>query len=189
MVYAASTMPRAIRWGVNIGPLMAKLPPHQIVGSQQLPPRPLHAKRRQVAQLYCLHTCMNDPPWINHRPENANRVGPTCARVMDIYVCIDAVCVHGAYVRPLVHECEWMCTSHGDVLCPCTCMSCVLQHVKRQYATCAHALTQHVAHARAQVYTHVAAVHVRASALSASDERGTPASKHGTNTSHTRFQI
>lgn len=64
-------------------------------------------------------------------------------------------------------------------------MSRVLQHAKRQYATCAHALTQHVAHARAQVYTHVAAVYVRASALSASYERGAPASKHGINASHT----
>lgn len=94
------------------------------------------------------------------------RVSWTFTCVLMQCVSMELIHVHGAYVRPLVHECEWMCTSHGDVLCPCSVCICAHAHAchvcfSMSNASMPHALmplAQHVAHARAQVYTHVAAV-------------------------------
>ena len=120
------------------------------------------------------------------------------ARVSWTYTCVLMQCVSMEHmciplymrVNGCVRLMELCCALVACAyMCPCTCMSLCFSMSNASTPHALMTLAQHVAHARAQVYTHVAAVHVRASALSASDERGTPASKHGTNTSHTRFQI
>lgn len=130
--------------GASAGPAINGQTPatSEIVGSQRLPPRPLYANPRQVAQIYCLHTCMNDSlPWKNHRPENANHIRPTCGHVMDIYAYWCSV--------PMEHMCVLLYMSVNGCVClmemRCALVACVYVHM-HMHVMCASACQTPVHH-------------------------------------------